>query len=324
MEDMKYIIPEESSDAIISDVTKFREIENELRQLFKTNQYQEVLLPSFEYVDLYQAVNYGTSSEKMFQYINHEGKNVAMRLDFTIPIARLYAKSKIDLNAKYCYFGKVYRKETIHKGRNSEFYQAGVELIHYPGMKGDLQCLKLILKVLSRIQLQHTILELGSASFFKRLCQLVGEHHDDLTNILKYRSISEMKKFVKKNDYSNELNTLLLKLPTLFGDLTMLEEIITQVKDQQLKDALLSLKEVYLKLPVKQGVIFDLGMVPTMSYYTGLMIKVYSDQCAKPIISGGRYDDLLPCFNKNVSAIGFCCHLNYILEALGKEGEIND
>ena len=27
-----------------------------------------------------------------------------------------------------------------------------------------------------------------------------------------------------------------------------------------------------------KGIIFDLGMVPTMKYYTGFMIKGYSDQ----------------------------------------------
>ena len=57
----------------------------------------------------------------MFQYINHEAKNVAMRLDFTIPLARLYANSANTCEARYSYFGKVYRK-TMHKGRSSEVF----------------------------------------------------------------------------------------------------------------------------------------------------------------------------------------------------------
>jgi ATP phosphoribosyltransferase regulatory subunit len=62
-------------------------------------------------------------------------------------------------------------------------------------------------------------------------------------------------------------------------------------------------------------------MVPTMKYYTGFMIKGYSDQSAQPILSGGRYDDLLPRFNVNKTAVGFCFHMNHILKAIEKEGE---
>ena len=87
MEEFKYLIPEESIDAIITNVEKLREIENHLRHVFSNYGYNEVLMPSFEYVDLYTKLDCGFTVDKMFQYINHEGKNVAMRLDFTIPLA---------------------------------------------------------------------------------------------------------------------------------------------------------------------------------------------------------------------------------------------
>ena len=51
------------------------------------------------------------------------------------------------------------------------------------------------------------------------------------------------------------------------------------------------------------------------------MIKGYSDQSANPILSGGRYDDLLPRFNVDKTAVGFCFHMNHILKAIEKEGE---
>ena len=51
------------------------------------------------------------------------------------------------------------------------------------------------------------------------------------------------------------------------------------------------------------------------------MIKGYSDQSANPILSGGRYDDLLPRFNVDKTAVGFCFHMNHSLKAIEKEGE---
>lgn len=325
MEEYKFLIPEESIDAIITNVSKLRSIENNLRNIFSKNNYNEVLMPSFEYVDLYKQLDCGFEQEKMFQYINHEGKNVAMRCDFTIPLARFYStNNNANEVARYCYFGKVYRKEIMHKGRSSEFFQGGVELINKPGIAGDKECLQMIQESLPHLDLNNIIVELGSAKFFNRLCVLVGDKAKQLTEILKYRDISEMKKFVAQNDFDENLNSLLLQLPTAFGDINLLNKALESINDQVLIEALENLKELYNSLETKEKISFDLGMVPAMKYYTGLMIKGYCDKSAQPIISGGRYDDLLPRFNKNVSAIGFCYHMNHILKALEKLGEVNN
>ena len=44
MEEFKYLIPEESIDAIITNVEKLREIENHLRHVFSNHGYNEVLM----------------------------------------------------------------------------------------------------------------------------------------------------------------------------------------------------------------------------------------------------------------------------------------
>ena len=284
MEEFKYLIPEESIDAIITNVEKLREIENHLRHVFSNHGYNEVLMPSFEYVDLYTKLDCGFTVDKMFQYINHEGKNVAMRLDFTIPLARLYANSANTGEARYSYFGKVYRKET-------------------------------------GISLKNILLELGSAKFYNRLLELVGNQRNELEDILRLRDISEMKRFVSKNDFEESLNQLLLSLPICFGNIDLLHQMMDKCQDSVLLGALQELKDLYESLDSKEGIIFDLGMVPTMKYYTGFMIKGYSDQSANPILSGGRYDDLLPRFNVDKTAVGFCFHMNHILKAIEKEGE---
>ena len=228
-----------------------------------------------------------------------------MRLDFTIPLARLYANSYRSDEARYSYFGKVYRKETMHKGRSSEFFQGGVELMNKPGIQGDKEIMMMIQESLPYLSLKNIIIEIGSAKFYNRLLELVGDGKKELIEILRLRNISGMKKYVSKYTFNEKLNTLLLELPTCFGNITLLNKVIDQLEDPVLLEALIELKELYDSLDNKEGIIFDLGMVPTMKYYTGLMIKGYSNQSANPIISGGRYDDLLPRFNVKAGAIGF-------------------
>lgn len=141
-------------------------------------------------------------------------------------------------------------------------------------------------------------MELGSAKFYNRLLELVGNQRNELEDILRLRDISEMKRFVSKNDFEESLNQLLLSLPTCFGNVDLLHQMMDKCQDSVLLGALQELKDLYESLDSKEGIIFDLGMVPTMKYYTGFMIKGYSDQSAQPILSG---DDMMIYFQDLMS-----------------------
>lgn len=321
MEEYKYLVPEESMD-VMMDVSSLREIENHLREVFQSHKYLEVLMPSFEYVDLYSDMDIGIEAENMFQYINYEGKRVALRADFTVPLARLYSSQNEKGVKRYCYFGNVFRKEKKHKGRNSEFFQAGVELIGEGGFDGDNECLRIIQETLQHLKLKDIKIELSSAKFYNRICELVND--ESFIKILKKRDISGMERLVEKNSALLPLKDLLIKLPECFGDIDMLNEMIGIIKDKELKDCLLELKELYENLEMKECFSFDLAMTPSMKYYTGIMIKGYTLNSAKPIINGGRYDKLMNHFSKDIPAIGFSYDLSHIVGALEKEEEIND
>ncbi len=321
MEEVKYLIPEESIDAIMNNVSVLREIENDLRDIFTKNHYLEVLMPSFEYADLYYDMDIGIEEEKMFQFINHEGKRVALRTDFTVPLARLYSSQNEDGEKRYCYFGKVYRKEKRHKGRSSEFFQAGVELLGKDGFDGDIECLTIIQQTIQYLKLKDIKIEISSAKFYKRLCKLVDDK--SFIKILKKRDISSIENLIQQKNIQSPLKELLIQLPQCFGDISIINEMINIIQDQQLKESLIELKEMYEKLNMKDVFSFDLAMTPSMKYYTGIMIKGYSPYSAETIINGGRYDKLMNHFHKNVPAIGFSYNLSHILTALEKEEEAN-
>lgn len=319
MEEFKYLIPEESIDAIMNNVSQLRDIEKDLRTIFVDHGYLEVLMPSFEYVDLYNDMDIGIDEEKMFQYVNYEGKRVALRVDFTVPLARLYCSQGEKGEKRYCYFGKVYRKEKRHKGRSSEFFQAGIELIGKAGVDGDLECLELVLETIKCLKLKNIRIEMGSAKFYNRLVEIVDDQQ--FVDILKRRDLSAMKTFVENHQFDKNLQTLFMCLPQAFGDVQVLFEIKNQLDDQLLKEALDELIHLYEKIPAKDVLTFDLAMTPMMKYYTGIMLKGYSPYSAQPIMAGGRYDHLMNHFHQEVPAIGFSYDLSHILKALEKEEE---
>ena len=319
MEEFKYLIPEESIDAIMNNVSKLRDIENDLRHIFVEHGYLEVLMPSFVYVELYNDMDIGIDEEKMFQYINYEGKRVALRVDFTVPLARLYSSQKENGEKRYCYFGKVYRKEKRHKGRSSEFFQAGIELLGKAGVAGDLECLELVLETMQCLRLKTLRIEMGSAQFYNRLVEIVDD--EKFVNILKRRDLSAMKDFVESHHFDSHLHDLLLMLPQAFGDIQVLYQVQSLIDDPVLKEAIEECIHLYQQSKMKDILTFDLAMTPMMKYYTGIMLKGYSPYRAEPIMNGGRYDKLMNHFQRQVPAIGFSYDLSHILKALEKEEE---
>lgn len=319
MEEFKYLIPEESIDAIMNNVSKLRDIENDLRHIFVEHGYLEVLMPSFEYVELYNDMDIGIDEEKMFQYINYEGKRVALRVDFTVPLARLYSSQKENGEKRYCYFGKVYRKEKRHKGRSSELFQAGIELLGKAGVAGDLECLELVLETMQCLRLKTLRIEMGSAQFYNRLVEIVDD--EKFVNILKRRDLSAMKDFVESHHFDSHLHDLLLMLPQAFGDIQVLYQVQSLIDDPLLKEAIEECIHLYQQSKMKDILTFDLAMTPMMKYYTGIMLKGYSPYSAEPIMNGGRYDKLMNHFQRQVPAIGFSYDLSHILKALEKEEE---
>ena len=172
MEKINYLLPEESAEMTLNQVKSLRQIEGRLRKLFGLKNYQEVMPPSFEYTQLYTALESNGKTfnqEKMFQFINHEGQSITLRYDFTLPLVRLYSQIKDSTSARYSYFGKIFRKEKRHKGRSTENYQIGIELFGESADKSELEILSLALQVIEQLGLNKTVFEIGSAKFFQRL-----------------------------------------------------------------------------------------------------------------------------------------------------------
>lgn len=321
-EEYKYLIPEESNGVITENVNELRKVEAILRNTFNENNFSETLIPLFEYVDLYKSVYSNFDEEKIFKYIGKDGKVIALRWDFTIPLARHYFLQGMSEEAKFSYFGKVYRKEKNYIGRSSESHQAGIEIVNKKGIEGNIECINILQNTIKELKLTDTKLELGSAKFFNRICELV-DNKDELIEILSKRNISEMERFIVKNNIKGKLKELFLNLPRLCGKIEMLNSVIDYIEDETLLRALKELKLTYNQIEKNDNVIFDLAMCPTMEYYTCLMFKMYSPYSPEPIVSGGRYDSLYKNFERDVPAIGMGYYIDNILKVLRKEGELN-
>ena len=86
-------------------------------------------------------------------------------------------------------------------------------------------------------------------------------------------------------------------------------------------DALRGLRDVLdlLEDPVADRCIFDLGLARGLGYYTGAVFDVYDPALGEPLGGGGRYDDLLGRFGRDLPAVGFAIGVDRLHAALAGE-----
>src|SRR2546421_734685 len=61
---------------------------------------------------------------------------------------------------------------------------------------------------------------------------------------------------------------------------------------------------------------FDLGFIPALSYYTGIVFQITVPDLGFPIANGGRYDGLLSRFGADRPATGFGIAVPHLHQAL--------
>ena len=71
-----------------------------------------------------------------------------------------------------------------------------------------------------------------------------------------------------------------------------------------------------LPAPVAGRVILDLGLARSLGYYTGAVFEVYDAALGAPLGGGGRYDDLLHRFGRDLPAAGWALNVERLHIAL--------
>jgi ATP phosphoribosyltransferase regulatory subunit len=111
-------------------------------------------------------------------------------------------------------------------------------------------------------------------------------------------------------------------IPRIVGpaaDESLLEEAGRFVVGKQSREALENLREILRHLEahgVLGAVILDLGLSGRHEYYTGAVYEAYAAGLGFTVANGGRYDNLLRRFGKELPATGFAIYLERLLSVL--------
>lgn len=318
---MEIRTPSGTRDLTGRDVRKKRLLQKLMMDSFEKHGFEEVMTPAMEYYQTYSMAFDSLQDRQMVKLFDENSDILALRLDMTVPIARLYGAKYQDakLPLRFCYASNVYKIRKNFAGKRLEVMDCGVELIG-EGRIGDLEVLVTALDTLSSLPIGNYAFEIGEASFFGRAASLVFEDPktiEALGDLINRKSLVELDEFLSRQNLNEKEILFFRRLPWLNGGAEVLEEARKVCFDESLQEVISSLKELYedlRSLGYEEEVRFDLGKTPYQNYYTGLIFEAFADGVGTSILSGGRYDNLLEKFGRPADARGFSVKLDYLID----------
>ena len=291
---MIHPIPSGTRDVLPDETREVRAITDILRGVFERHGYGEIYTPALEYESVLERGDMA-EARPAYRVFDETGAVLVLRSDMTVPIARVvatrYAASAPPL--RFCYFAHCYRGVRPQRGQPRELLQAGIELIGAPAPQGTAEALTVLCHALDATGLLDYRIGLGDASLFPALMaslDVPDAARRELLEQLVLRDFVGLERSLAESGISGEAAALLLDVPQRRGGPDVLSDTPAQAEE-----AVTGLRRLHelLEPDVAQRVIFDLGLVRNIGYYTGAVFDVYDPALGTPIGGGGRYDELL-------------------------------
>jgi ATP phosphoribosyltransferase regulatory subunit len=301
-------LPPGTRDVLPDEARELRVLADRLRTTIEAAGYGEVQTPALEYEDVLRRGD-ERAAGAAFRLFDDQGRVLVLRADGTIPTARLVANRFADaeLPLRLYYFAHAYRAVERGAAQAREFLQCGVELVGAAAPEGDAEVVGVVLEALSVAGLRRHRIGLGDASIYPLLLAQAGvpeAERNTLLDHLSRRDLPALQADVDRLGLSDATRDLLLAPTTLRGGPEVLERATGP-----LAVAVENLRRIHELVAERSPehadrLIFDLGLVREMSYYTGTVFEVYDPAVGYALGGGGRYDDLCGRFGRPLPACG--------------------
>jgi ATP phosphoribosyltransferase regulatory subunit len=299
-------IPSGTRDVLPDELREVRAITDAMREVFEAHGYGEVATPALEYEAVLTRGD-PAAADPAYRLFDEHGDVLVLRSDMTIPIARVvasrYPSEPVPL--RFSYVQHAYRAVRRHRGHPREILQAGIELVGAPGPDGTAEAITVLCAALDAAGLKSYRIGVGDASLFARALERAG-----------VRDPATMLQALDARDFvtlERELPSELARLATTRGGPEVLEDVPEA-------ETLRELHRLLAAGDVAARVIYDLGLLRSLGYYTGAVFEVYDAAFGSPMGGGGRYDDLLGRFGRELPACGWALDVERIHAARLQEG----
>ncbi len=321
MKQYNKITPDGTKDRLFGECEKRGGLVRSLRELFESRGFLEVSTPVLEYYDVFETARAYFPQESIYKLVDHTGRILVLRPDCTIPIARLIgARLRTVTHPLRIYYNqKIYRHANGNSGISGEIAQMGVEFVGGALPICDVEIVELACRSLRSVCGADYQLELCHIGYFNALVDSLATDavtREQIRELVEHKNFPALDLLLERFE-GCPAQQALNKLPALFGSVAVLEQaralFSNEAADRAL-DTLASLYNALSDLGLGEHLSLDLGLVNQADYYTGILFRGYTAGAGEPVLSGGRYDELIGEFGPPRPATGFGINLDLLCE----------
>lgn len=325
----KNILPEGMRDLLFRECNRKKCIIEKVNSVIDKWGYDEIITPSIEYYTTFLTNGRNVKEEELYKFFDAQGRILVMRGDMTVPIARVVGTKLKDVQAplRLKYTANVYRVHESLGGKRNEFTDCGIELLGADEKESNLEVLLIALETMKKLNLNDFKIEIGDINIFNSALsgKVISENsREKLACLIEDKRLKELEDYLVELNLDDDTSYFLKRLPWLFGGEDILNEALRISTNNELKEVINEIKNVFIilkELGYEKHVSLDLGMVPGQNYYTGLIFKGYVEGVGDKVLRGGRYDNLLEGFGRDMKAVGFSLNIDGLVNLVTDEDE---
>lgn len=304
----EYIIPRGTQDVFGEEIKYWHYIEQQIRQITKEFNVQEIRTPEFEHTELFARENDSSDmvNKEMYTFLDNGNRSLTLKPEGTAGFVRAYNNHKLFANAeplqKFYYMTPAFRYERPQKGRLRIHHQFGVEFLGVKDPSIDVECILLGLTLCKRLGIKNyklTINSLGDketrVNYVKVLKEYLKPHLHTLCSDCQRRYVQ------------NPLRILDCKVDK---DSEVLKNVV-KISDYLSESSKAYFKEVCSLLD-GMGIDYEINpyLVRGLDYYNDTVFEVIPTDASSgqsTIFAGGRYDGLVAQLGgpAEIAAFGF-------------------
>ncbi len=317
----------------------FNQIKDTIRNTFEENSFENIETPIIEKTEILLAKGGGETTKQIYN-IDHDSRDMSLRFDLTVPLARYVSEHYHELEFPFrrYHIGKVYRGERNQKGRYKEFYQCDIDIVGNNSLdiRNDAEVPAVMYQVFKKLNVANAVININNRKLL-----------NGFLNSLEIANYIEVLRVIDKIDKvdSNKFREMLKveipsedKLDKLIEFISFNgsnEEIINYLDKLEVSDELFilglkELKEVYKYMILfgidEEALKINLSITRGLDYYTGMVFETFLTgyESIGSVCSGGRYEDLASNFTKQkLPGIGMSIGLTRLFYQLSQAGLIN-
>lgn len=293
------------------DQIAFDYIKTVIEETFRKYQFMPLDTPLIEKDEILFAKGGGETEKQIFK-IDSESRDMSLRFDLTVPLARYVAEHFSDLHFpfKRYHIGRVYRGERNQKGRYKEFYQCDIDIIgnNKLSIYNDALLPRVIYEIFTLLDFKGVTFHINNRKLLNGYFKSLGI--EDSTEVL--RTIDKMAKIGKEAtiellEKEVDHDKAVEMVDFLDNNLSN-EEVIDKLSNEEGNDlfdeGLDELKTVYAYMKEfgipDENIKLDLSITRGLDYYTSTVYETFLDgyESIGSVCSGGRYEDLASNFSK--------------------------